>query len=114
MPRATSPYQLVRTTAIFEKTDELFTLDYENPTPETADLRIRFLQFAIQGVLFRDPNFWQPSAGTPFFQRTPVLEEAGICAYRGCAVRGVPIEGGKLGICVDIKQQCMYQGILSS
>lgn len=104
-PEPVSPYPLVRATAIFEKTDELFTLDYENPTPETIDLRIRFLQFAIQGVLFRDPNFWQPSAGAPFYQRSPVLDEAGICAYRGFAVRVVPIEEGKLGICVDVKHK---------
>jgi hypothetical protein len=112
-PEPVSPYPLVRATAIFEKTDEVLTLDYENPTPETDALRIRFLQFAIQGVLFHDPNFWQPSAGTPFFERSPVLERDGICAYRGYAVRIVPIQEGKLGLCIDIKHRYASKNPLS-
>lgn len=104
-PEPISPYPLVRSTAVFEKTDEVFTLDYEKPTPETDALRIRFLQFVIQGVLFHNPSFWQPSAGTPFFERSPVLEKNGILAYRGYSVRVVPIEGGKLGVCVDVKHR---------
>jgi hypothetical protein len=104
-PEPHSPYPLVRATAVFEKTDEVFSLDYEKPTPETDALRSRFLQFVIQGALFRNPNFWQPSAGTPFFERSPVLEKDGIYAYRGYTVRVVPIDGGKLGVCVDVKHR---------
>src|SRR5437667_6260602 len=62
-----SPFQLVRATAHFDATDQKILLDYENPTPDTEQLCVRFLQFAIAGVLYRDPRFWQPSSGQPFF-----------------------------------------------
>src|SRR6266705_2996239 len=52
-PQPISPYALVRATAIFERTDQLFTLFYENPAPETEDLRARLLPFAIEGALIR-------------------------------------------------------------
>jgi hypothetical protein len=100
-----SPYPLVRGTAVFEKTDRVFTLDYENPTPETDALRVRFLQFAIEGALFNNRNFWQPGAGNPYFERLPVVEKDGICVYRGYAVRVVSAEGGRLGVCVDVQHK---------
>ncbi|MFC1989424.1 hypothetical protein ACFLVW_02510 [Chloroflexota bacterium] len=113
-PEPSSPYPLVRATAVFEKTDEVFTLDYENPTPETDALRTRFLQFVIQGALFRNPDFWQPSAGTPFFERKPVLQKDGVCAYRGYAVRVVPIGEKKLGICIDVKHKYVSSNPISA
>ncbi|OGO52539.1 MAG: hypothetical protein A2148_08580 [Chloroflexi bacterium RBG_16_68_14] len=104
-PEPPSPYPLVRATAVFERTDEVFTLDYENPTPETDALRIRFLRFAIEGALFRNRNFWQPGAGNPFFERRPILDSDGVCVYRGYGVRVVPLEGGKLGVCIDVQHK---------
>lgn len=100
-----SPYQLVRATAYFDKTDRVFTVDYEHPTPETDGVRIRFLQFAIEGAMFRNPNFWQPGAGSAFFERNPVLDQDGVCIYRGYSARVVPIENGTLGICVDVQHR---------
>ncbi|MBI4583220.1 MAG: hypothetical protein HY717_04275 [Planctomycetes bacterium] len=104
-PEPPSPYQLVRATAIFEAAHKVFTLDYENPTQETDALRVRFLQFAIEGALFNNCNFWQPSAGNPFFERHPVLDKEGVCVYRGYGVRVVPIEIGKLGACIDVQHK---------
>ncbi len=104
-PDPPSPYPLIRATAVFERTDELLTLDYEHPTPETDALRARFLQFAIEGALFNNRHFWQPKAGNPFFDRTPLLEKDGVCVYRGYAVRIVGMEGGGLGVCVDVQHK---------
>ena len=104
-PEPPSPYQLVRATAVFDRTDQVFTLDYECPTPETEALRIRFLQFAMEGLLFRNPNLWQPSPGNPFFERLPVHDNDGVCVYRGYAVRVVPLDGKQLGICVDVRHK---------
>jgi hypothetical protein len=101
-PEPQSPYPLVRATAIFEKTDKIFTLDYENPTSETEGLCVRFLRFAIEGVLFNNRTFWQPSAGNPFFERCPVVDKDGVCVYRGYAVRVIPMNDGKLGACIDV------------
>ncbi len=104
-PEPTSPYPLVRATAIFERTDHVFTLDYEKPTSETDGLRVRFLQFAIEGELFKNPNFWQPSSGNPYFERRPVIEKDGVCVYRGYAVRVIPIDGGMVGVCIDVQHK---------
>lgn len=101
-PEPPSPYPLVRATAIFDKTDQVLTLDYENPPPEMETARVRFLQFAIEGALFNNHNFWQSSAGNPFFERRPVLSKEGVCVYRGYAVRVLPTKNGKIGVCVDI------------
>lgn len=104
-PEPKSPFPLVRSTAIFEKTDRLLTLDYEHPTPETDSLRIRFLRFAIEGALFNNRKYWRPSAGNPFFERQPVVERDGVCVYRGYAVRLVPVAEGGLGVCVDVQHK---------
>jgi hypothetical protein len=97
-----SPFQLVRATAHFDATGQTVLLDYENPTPDTEQLCIRFLQFAIGGVLYRDPRFWQPSSGQPFFEREPVYQKDGINVYRGYAARVVRVDDGKFGVCVDV------------
>lgn len=97
-----SPLQLVRATAHFDPTAQTITLDYENPTPDTEQICLRFLQFAIGGALHKNPQFWQPSAGHPFFEREPAHEKDGVHVYRGYAVRVVRIDDGKFGVCVDV------------
>ncbi len=97
-----SPFQLVRATAHFDPTEQTLTLDYENPTPDTERVCVRFLQFAIQGTLYKSPRFWQPAAGHPFFERDPALEKDGVQVYRGYAVRVVRIDHEKFGVCADV------------
>ncbi len=101
-PLPLSPYQLVRTTAYFEPTNEILKLDYENPTPETEPICVRILQFVIGGMLFNNPHFWQPAPGHAFFERIPIAERDGICIYRGYLLRVLPIDQGKFGICLDV------------
>lgn len=96
------PFLLVRATAYFEPTGETLSLDYSNPTPETEQICLRFLQFALEGALFGNREFWQPSAGHPFFQRVPVLERDGVCVYRGYAIRVVRSNQAGFGVCVDV------------
>jgi len=100
-----SPFQLVRTTAYFERTDEVLTLDYQNRTAETGRIGERFLQFAVQGALGFDRELWQPVRGKPFFLRQPVFRENGVEVYRGFAVRIVPPGDGAMGVCVDVKHR---------
>src|SRR5437667_5375111 len=45
-----SPFQLVRATAYFDPIQRDVVLDYDNPTPDTAPLCVRFLQFALAGA----------------------------------------------------------------
>lgn len=109
-----SPFNLVRATAYFEPTDQILTLDYEHPTPETEATCLRFLQFSVEGALFTNRQFWQPTSGNPFFERQPVADAGGVLIYRGYAVRVVAIEPGKFGLCVDVQHKYVSKAPLSA
>jgi len=104
-PEPTSPFNLVGTTAYFEKTGDVMVLDYQNRTPETEPICQKFLQFAIQGALYRRKELWQPSSGRPFFGKSPVESKRGVDIFRGFAVRVVPLEDKRIGVCVDVKHK---------
>jgi hypothetical protein len=111
-PEPPDRYSLVRTTAYFDKTESVFVLDYENRTEETEPICQRFLQFAIQGALRTSASLWQPGAGKPFFEQEPVHGEGSVNVYRGYAVRVVLMEGGKIGVCVDVRHRYVSQAPL--
>ncbi len=97
-----SPFQLIRATAHFDPTGEALILDYENPTLDSEQICLRFLQFALEGALHGNPRFWHPSAGHPFFERDPIFEKDGINVYQGYVVRVVHADDGKFDVCVDV------------
>lgn len=97
-----TPFQLVRTTVHFEPTDKTILLDYQNPSPETEHICLRFLQSHIENTLRKNPRFWQPSAGQPIYEREPMEVKENINVYRGFAFRIVSIDDGKFGLCVDV------------
>lgn len=103
-PEPPSAMQLVREVAHFEKLPQTFTLDFERPTLDTASLRTEFLQFAIQGALFKSAHLWQPQAGDAFFERQGT-DLGGIIMYRGYGVRVIALPDGKLGLCVDVQHK---------
>ena len=53
-----SPFQVSNTTAYFEPTSDITTLDYVNPTPDTEQICMRFLQFMINGLFYHDRRYW--------------------------------------------------------
>ena len=97
-----SPFQVSNTTLYFEPTPDVTTLDYANPRADTEQICSRFLQFMINGHLYRDRRYWQPSSGHPQFEREPVVTKAGIDVYRGYSVRVVYSEASGFGVCVDV------------
>ena len=97
-----SPYQVSNTTAYFEATSGITTLDYLNPTPDTEQICQRFLQFMINGLFYQGRRYWQPSSGYPQFEREPILTQEGIDVYRGYSVRVVYSETSGFGVCVDV------------
>jgi len=109
-----SSFNLVRTIAYFDPTGDLMTLDFENPTDETAPICQRFLQFAINGALRDHPSVWQPSAGLPFFYRQPIVADRGIDVYRGASLRVLVVEGNKLAVCVDVRHKYVSQNPLKT
>lgn len=103
-PEPPSAMPLVREVAHFEKLQQTFTLDFEHPTAETVGLRAEFMQFAIQGALFKSGHLWQPQAGDAFFDRQGT-DLGGIIMYRGYRVRVIDLTDGKLGLCVDVQHK---------
>ena len=97
-----SPFQVSNTTVYFEPTSDVTTLDYANPTPETEQICLRFLQFMINGYFYQDRLYWQPSSGYPQFEREPIFTKAGIDVYRGYSSRVVYSETSGFGVCVDV------------
>ena len=97
-----SPFQVSNTTAYFEPTSDITTLDYVNPTPDTEPICMRFLQFMINGLFYQDRRYWQPSSGYPQFEREPILTKEGIDVYRGYSVRVVYSDTSGFGVCVDV------------
>ena len=97
-----SPFQVSNTTAYFEATPDITTLDYANPTRDTEQICLRFLQFMINGYFYHDRRYWQPSSGYPQFEREPILTKEGIDVYRGYSVRVVYSETSGFGVCVDV------------
>ena len=97
-----SPFQVSNTTAYFEPTPEITTLDYINPTPDTEQICLRFLQFMINGLFHHGRRYWQPSSGYPQFEREPVLSKEGVDIYRGYSVRVAYSGTSGFGVCVDV------------
>ncbi len=97
-----SPYQVSNTTAYFESTPDVTTLDYMNPTRDTEQICLRFLQFMINGLFYHNNRYWQSSSGSPQFERTPVLTRDGVDVYRGYSIRVVYTEKSNFGVCVDV------------
>ena len=97
-----SAFQVSNTTAYFEPTSDITTLDYVNPTPDAEQICMRFLQFMINGLFYHDRRYWQPSSGYPQFERGPILTKEGIDVYRGYSVRVVYSETSGFGVCVDV------------
>lgn len=113
-PHPPSPFHLVRATAYFDLMDETMILDYENPASDTVQICLRFLQFGINGALFSEPRFWQPSAGHAFFERQPIPGTDGVHIYCGYSVRAVRVGEGSFGFCVDATHKYVSRDSLPS
>jgi len=93
---------VTRATVTFEPCEGEFVLDFGVRSPENDRICIRFLDFWIQGVLFETPDFWQPSAGQPFFYKTSKPLTDDLVKHTGFAVRTMITSDNVLGLCVDV------------
>ncbi|MCI0388349.1 MAG: hypothetical protein MOB07_06240 [Acidobacteria bacterium] len=93
---------LIGATAYLEDQGETLNLDYTFTSPANDEIRLKFLQFAIQEPLFNNPKLWSPGSGQPYFSRKAVFQANGISHFRGCSVRAVITLDGGMGICVDV------------
>ena len=109
-----SPFQVSNTTAYFEPTPNITTLDYMNPTPDTEQICLRFLQFMVNGLFHHDRRYWQPSSGHPQFEREPIFTREGIDVYRGYSLRVAYSETSGFGVCVDVTHKYVSHNPLPS
>lgn len=100
-PEPESPYQLIRTTVCFDRSDEVRNIDFLDTSSSSRAIAVRFLQFMLQAPLSTNVNLWQPGAGKPFFEKCGENFSPSITRYTGFSVRVVPIPNGGLGLCVD-------------
>lgn len=93
---------VVRTTVRFDQCDDVFKLDYTLRTPENDIICQRFLDFAIQGVLFKKQSLWQPAPGKAFFEKQGEILNDQLVRYIGYSIRSAFTPDGQLGFCVDV------------
>lgn len=84
----------------FRDTGEVFPLDFNSTNPSKRAICKRFLQFSIQGVLFKNKRLWQPAAGKPFFSKKAIPRND-ISIYPGFSVRVVDLKSDGWGITID-------------
>lgn len=93
---------LVKTVVKFELSSGELVLDFSRRAGDNDRICTRFLDFWIQGILFKSTDLWQPSAGQPFFRKTSEPLEEGLVRYTGYSVRSVITPNNELGFCVDV------------
>lgn len=93
---------VIRTVVKFEPLPEVLQLDYTVRNAENDTICMRFLDFAIQGALFKNTDLWQPSAGRPFFEKQAENLTQQLVRFPGYSVRSAVAPNGQLGFCIDV------------
>ena len=105
-PVPDSPYMGIGQSLYFDDPTDDIPLDFVNPDAATRAICQRFLDFALQGELWRHKALWQPYAGAAFFNKssTTVFENE-IALYRGFAARTVALPTGGFGVAIDVRHR---------
>ena len=103
---------LVRTAASLRDTGEVIDLDFTLARPELDPIRLRFLQFIFQGLLWKDPRLWQPGTGKPFFFKNPEEQFDRLDLYEGFTIRVAPHPEGGFGLIVDLRRKLVSRSSL--
>jgi len=86
----------------FESRFEPQPVDYTTRSKINDAICLRFLQFAIQGVVQQHHDLWQTQSGRPFFKKVPAYTSRNRQRFSGFAVRPMVIHDGGIGLCVDM------------
>ena len=93
-------FKLVGKVAYFEDASEVVNLSFSSSESINHKIIHRFLQFNLQGELFKKFSLWQPSTGRPFYNKKPI-REGKVNIYRGFNARIQKLPDGKWGIAID-------------
>lgn len=88
----------------FSETPDIYKLDFQSTNKQDRAICRRFLQFSIQGALFKRKNLWQPGSGKPFFIKRPETKDS-TDIYKGFSVRVVDLENNGWGIVIDVTRK---------
>ena len=105
---------LVGVVANLVETGDVIELDFKATRPEYNPLRLRFLQFVLQGMLWQDSRLWQPGAGKPFFFKNPEKELGEIELYEGFSIRATLHPEGDYGLVIDLRRKLVSKSPLST
>lgn len=101
-----SPYLGIGQSVYFDAPTDSIPLDFVTPDAATRAICQRFLDFSLQGELWRHQGLWQPKAGAALFDKEPTrVFDDDIAMYRGFTARSVPLPDGGFGVAVDIRHR---------
>ncbi len=84
----------------FYLSDQVFDINFINPSIEVKEICIRFLQFDINGQLKKHPHLWQAYTGGPFFLKKHETINS-IAIYKGFTFRVIELPQSGFGIILD-------------
>ena len=115
-PELPESMNLVRFNVKIDKLPNLQELRFDALDPLTANLAQRFLQGTIQVKLYNNPSLWQPSAGHPFYNKSPDQEfrrmSNDVDLFRGFTFRVIILPGNRIGLCVDVRSKYLSKTTL--
>ena len=101
-----SPYMAVGGSVYFDDPSEHVPLDFRATDENSRAICQRFLDFSLQGALWRNSGLWQPSAGAPFYQKDAAQAfDDDVVLYRGFTARTVPLPDCGFGVALDIRHR---------
>jgi hypothetical protein len=92
----------------FEQRHAPQQVDYTKRSELNDAICLRFLQFAIQGVIrqqYRD--LWQTQSGMPFYTKTPIPAGHKRERFDGFTIRPMVSHDGGIGLCVDVTSKTL-------
>jgi hypothetical protein len=98
---------VIRTNVRFDRSSDTVELDYTVRSAENDVICQRFLDFAVQGALFKNSELWQPAAGYPFFEKQGEDLPDDLVRYLGYSIRSTFTSDGQLGFCVDVTSKTL-------
>jgi hypothetical protein len=105
---------LVGAVATLKDTGKEIEIRFDANSTELDPVRLRFLQFAIQNPLWSNPRLWLPSAGDPYFSKTPSKQLGGLDLFDGFAIRAAPHPEGGFGVIVDLRRKLVARSSLGA
>lgn len=84
----------------FKGTGDIFPLNFNSLIPFDRVICKRFLQFSIQGSIFKNKKVWQPNTGKPFFSKI-AIHRKGVDIFPGFNVRVVDLKQKGWGVAID-------------